>query len=171
MLLVIRVVLFLAFAVNALGDPKINLLIITTVVISLLTLNVHLGYAYKTHLLNLIESSFIINLGVFSLWSRFIAKDSTESIESQLIVTSLMVGLAFVKFILILSYHVYLLLKRKEMLQYLKCSCTCRRCDGYERLVNEDDETGKEPVEVVPINASPLTTTKIVLTDSLTEKN
>ena len=88
MLLVVRVLLFLAFAINALGDPKINLLITATMVISLLTLNVHLGYAYKTRLLNLIESSFIINLGVLSLWLSFIAKDSTKSAESQLIVTS-----------------------------------------------------------------------------------
>ena len=171
LLLVVRVVLFLAFAVNALGDPKINLLITTTIVISLLTLNVHLGYAYKTRLLNLIESSFIINLGVLSLWSSFIAKNSTKSAESQLIVTSLMVGLAFVKFMLIFSYHVYLLLKRREMLQYLKCSCKYCQRDGYERLVNEADEADEEPIGVAPFNASPLTTTKIVLTDSLTDKN
>ena len=172
LLLVVRIILFLAFAVNALGDPKINLLIIATMVISLLTLNVHLGHAYKSRLLNLIESSFIINLGVLSLWSSFITKDSTKSVESQVIVSSLMIGLAFVKFMLILSYHIYLLLKRKEMLQYLRCGCKFCRRDGYVRLVNEDDETGdEEPVGVVPINASPLTT-KIVLTDSLTaEKN
>ncbi len=172
LLLVVRVVLFLAFAVNVLGDPKVNLLITTIMVISLLTLNVNLGYAYKSRLLNLIESSFILNLGMLSLWSGFIAKDSTKSFESQLIVTSLMVGLAFVKFILVVSYHVYLLLKRKEMLQYFNCSCKFCRRDGYVRLVNKDNEiSDEEPVGVVPINASPLTT-KIVLTDSLTnEKN
>ena len=171
LLLVVRVVLFLAFAVNALGDPKINLLITATVVICLLSLNLHLGYAYKTRLLNLMESSFIINLGVLSLWSSFIAKYSTKSAEFQLIITSLMVGLAFIKFMLIFSYHVYLLLKRREVLQYLKCSCTCLQHDGYEKLVNEDDEADQEPVGVVAINTPPPTTTKIVLTDSLIEKN
>lgn len=171
LLLVVRLVLFLAFAVNALGDPKINLLITATIVICLLTLNLHLGYAYKTRLLNLIESSFIINLGVLSLWSSFIAKDSTKSAESQLIVTSLMVGLALIKFVLIFSYHVYLLLKRREMLQYLKCSCKYCQHNGYEKLVNVADEADQEPVGVVAINSPPLTTTKIVLTDSLTEKN
>ena len=167
LLLVVRVVLFLAFAVNTLGDPKINLLISVTMVIFLLALNLHLGYAYKNRLLNVIESSFIINLGVLSLWSSFITKGSTDSIKYQLIVTCLMVGLAFIKFILIFCYHVYLLLKRREMLHYFKCCCKCRH-NGYEKLINEDDEIDKQPAS--PHNP-PLTTTKIVLTDSLTGEN
>ena len=167
LLLVVRIVLFLAFSVNALGDPKINLLITVTMVIFLLALNLHLGYAYKNRLLNVIESSFIINLGVLSLWSSFITKGSTNSIKYQLIVTCLMVGLAFIKFILIFCYHVYLLLKRREMLHYFKCCCKCRH-NGYEKLINKDDEIDKEPAS---LHSPPLTTTKIVLTDSLTGKN
>ena len=156
LLLVVRVVLFLAFAINAQGDPKINLLITVTMVIGLLALNLHFGYAYKTRLLNLIESSFILNLGVLSLWSNFVKKDSTDSITFQVIVTCLMVSLAFLKFVLIFCYHVYLVMKHRELLHYFKCSCKNRR-DGYE--VIKDDENGNgEPVGEVSIHDTPPTT-------------
>lgn len=168
LLLVVRIVLFLAFAINALGDPKINLLITVTMVIFLLTFNLHFGYAYKTRLLNLIESSFIINLGVLSLWSSFIKKDSTDSIRIQLIITCLMTGLAFLKFTLIFCYHVYLLMERKKILSYFMCRCRCCH-NGYEKL-SQDDKFYQEPVGEVVVNVAPQnpqpTTSELILSDS-----
>ena len=122
-MLSIRLILFTAFTINELGDPNINLLIIVTMVILLLTLNIHLGYVYKKKMLNFIELSYILNLGILALWSSLLQTDTPGSLEHQILVSVLSIGIAFIEFGCIFLYHVVHKINKKfpTLLPRLKC--------------------------------------------------
>ena len=95
LMLLLRFVLFLISAVNALGDPSVNLLAIaSTTVLMLPTI---LGSRiYKTWTLGLLETSFIINLIILTVATLYIRL--TGGIQSAATFTS--VGIAFAR-----DYH------------------------------------------------------------------
>ncbi len=100
LMLLLRLVLFLISAVNALGDPNINLLAVVT--ITVLILPTILGCRiYKTWSLGLLETSFIINLTILSLATLYIRASG----GNQNAVTFTSVGIAFATFTGILIYH------------------------------------------------------------------
>ena len=72
LLLVVRVVLFLVFSLNVFGNPAISLLtiIITTFCILYFTIITY-GGIYKNIVLNFIEYSFFLNLGILSSATLF----------------------------------------------------------------------------------------------------
>ena len=114
LLLVARVVLFVGFAVNSLGDPQINLKLILTFLISLLSLQwllvIAFGSAtlYNERFINVLEAFYLCNLGVLSTWSLLQVDSNTASRKAQTIITSVCVGLAFLVWVCILTYHAYL---------------------------------------------------------------
>ena len=67
LMLVVRTILFTVYAINSLGDPKINLLVTASVVILILALNLQVGTVYKRVILNFLETSFVLNLGILTL--------------------------------------------------------------------------------------------------------
>ena len=105
-MLVVRNVLFFAFALNALGDPVLNLELIVTAVISLLTFMWVAGTVYKVFILNALEALFIAKLGVFSAWTIFIHQN-TNSVRSQLIVAYCTTATTVVIFFATVAYHTY----------------------------------------------------------------
>ena len=120
LLLVARVVLFVGFAVNSLGDPQINLKLIVTFLISLFSLQWLLGIAfgsaslYKEQFINVLEAFYLCNLGVLSTWSLLQVDRNTASRKAQTIITSICVWLAFLVWVCILTYHAYLWLTQVE---------------------------------------------------------
>ena len=120
LLLVARVVLFVGFAVNSLGDPQINLKLIVTFLISLFSLQWLLGIAfgsaslYNEWFINVLEAFYLCNLGVLSTWSLLQADSNTSSRKVETIITSVCVGLAFLVWVCILAYHAYLWLTQVE---------------------------------------------------------
>ena len=120
LMLVIRSILFIVYAINSLGDPKINLLVTASVVILLLALNLHVGTVYKKSILNLLETSFVLNLGILTLWSSFESKDTPISVQRQLTVSTCLIGVALIECLLIFGYHAYLLL-RKSSAYFIFC--------------------------------------------------
>ena len=113
LLLVARVVLFVGFAMNSLGDPQINLKQILTFLITLFSLQwlfgVTFGYAtlYSKRFINFLEAFYLCNLGVLSTWSLLQLDSNTSSKKAQTIITSVCVGLAFLVWLCILAYHTY----------------------------------------------------------------
>ena len=100
MMLLLRFVLFLISAVNALGDPSVNLLAIATATI--LTLPTILGSRiYNTWSLGLLETSFIINLTILAVATLYIRPSG----GNQNAVTFTSVGIAFATFTGIVIYH------------------------------------------------------------------
>ena len=97
-MLCLRCALFAAFALVFLMsvDPSHNLLAIEAAVIGLLTLTRFTGLIYKNLYLEILEASFILNLGVLAA--------ATYSVR---LVTNTSVGVAFATFVGVLVYHAY----------------------------------------------------------------
>ena len=100
LMLLLRLVLFLISAVNALGDPSVNLLAIATAAI--LTPPTLLGSRiYKTWSLGLLETSFILNLAILAVATLYVRPSG----GNQNAATFTSVGIAFATFTGIVIYH------------------------------------------------------------------
>ena len=102
LMLLLRLVLFLISAGNALGDPSVNLLAVGSTCAAILTLpTIFSTRIYKTWSLGLLETSFILNLAILAmaiLYTRLTG-------GSQNAVTFTSVGIAFATFTGIVVYH------------------------------------------------------------------
>ena len=108
-MLVVRLVQFMIFAFNTQGDPNINLLVIVfCTCIHVIAWNI--GTVYKNHILNIIESNFIISLGIYAGASLYI-RTGTEIEDKQNIITNCVVGTTFVVFVFIVIFHIVQLIK------------------------------------------------------------
>ena len=107
LMLCLRCVLFLAFVLLSLvsADPSHNLLAIQAVVIGLVTLTRFTGLIYKKLYLDVLEASFILNLGILAAATYSVR--IAETSESQAAVTYVSVGIAFATFVGVLVYHAY----------------------------------------------------------------
>ena len=101
LMLLLRFILFLIFAVNALGDPTVNLLTIASTTAAILTFTTLSSRIYKTWSLGLLETSFILNLTILAVASLYIRPSG----GNQNAVTFTSVGIAFATFIGIVIYH------------------------------------------------------------------
>ena len=102
LMLLVRCVLFLLFALNSLGDPSINLLAIGSVTAVLPIVYALLGNrVYKNWYLNTLELSFIVNLCILALATLYIR--STGGNQNAVTFTS--VSVAFATFVGIVIYH------------------------------------------------------------------
>ena len=100
MMLLLRFVLLLISAVNALGDPSVNLLGIGSITVAILP-TILGSRIYKMWSLGLLETSFILNLAIFSLASLYIRSTG----GNQNAATSTSISIAFATFIGIVIYH------------------------------------------------------------------
>ena len=66
MMLVIRIALFIVFTSNSLGDPRVNLLAITVALFTIIVCFWNAGRVYKSYLMHIIESFYLLNLGIFT---------------------------------------------------------------------------------------------------------
>ena len=101
LLLLIRIVLFLIFSLNTRGNPDINLLAIVLTVLSLFMHVVLFGTVYKTWALNVIEYSYIINLGVLSSVTFY----TQVAGKGQVGVVYASAGIAFTQFVITVAFH------------------------------------------------------------------
>ena len=151
MMLLLRLVLFLISAVNALGDPSVNLLAIAsaTILIPPTILGLRI---YKTWSLGLLEMSFIINLNILAVATLFVHPG--EGNQNAVIFTS--VGIAFATFTGIVIYHSVQQLKGTRLWRRL-----CLRHD-YVRVPLTDGDSGPEnPPDRVFISGSAPTQTVV----------
>jgi len=107
LMLCLRCVLYLVFVLLSLvsADPSHNLLAIEVVVIGLLTLTSFTGLVHKMLYLDVLEASFILNLGILAAATYSVRFARTP--ESQGVVTYISVGIAFATFVVVLVYHIY----------------------------------------------------------------
>ena len=124
LLLLSRLGLLLTFAINANGSESVNILAVSSVTIALLATK--LLRVYENLHKDVLESSFIVNLGIFSV-ATFYLKEESEDDENQRILSSISVGIAFITFIGILLFHASIVLKssniwKKHMLPFIQTS-------------------------------------------------
>ena len=132
LMLLVRCILFLLFAFNALGDPSVNLLAIGSVTIVLLIVYAIFGNRiYKTWYLNMLELSFIANLSILALATLYIR--STGGNQNAVTFTS--ISIAFAIFIGIVTCHSVQQIKHAPKL-WRKMSA---RKDTYELVPQTDD--------------------------------
>ena len=112
LLLLSRLGLFLTFAINPNDSEQVNLVAVTSVSLALLAFK---RRVYEQRWKDLLESSFILNLGIFSVATFYLKEESKEA--SQFIITSISAGIAFIIFIGILSYHICLVFKSTPSLR------------------------------------------------------
>ena len=162
LMLLFRFVLFLISAVNALGDPSVNLLAIISSTVVILTLPTILGSRiYKTWSLGLLETSFVVNLAVLAAATSYIQRSG----GTQNAATLTSVSVAFVTFTGIVIYHSIQQIKGTRLWRRV-----CLRHD-YMRVPLTDVDAESEdppdsPVEFVYMSGSAPTQTVVDIRDS-----
>ena len=91
LMLLLRIVLFIIYTSNILGDPAVNLLVTGTTLVLLLTYWAHSDMMYKSRFPNVLES-FILNLGILVLASNFVQSSDRFQLQGELIVTCILVS-------------------------------------------------------------------------------
>ena len=119
-LLVVRVVLFITFASNVLGDPRVNLLAISISLLLLLIILWNTGQVYKSRLTHILECLHILNLGVYTAATAFLVSSNSSPYRQEQL-ACIMVGTGFLVFSGTLVYHLYTQLKNIAMFRSL-CS-------------------------------------------------
>ena len=150
-MLLIRVILFTVFACNAVGDPRVNLLAIAIVLLGL-SVALNMG-VYKRCLVQLLEVFFISNLAAFSVSTLFL-KASQASLRKQEILTDVMVGSAFIVFIIIMVYHFYQHIRETAVVRNLVACYRNVHSDHDNDIQNSQTATAFHPsVTVVELES------------------
>ena len=156
LLLISRLGLFLTFAINANGSESVNILAVSSVSIALLAIQ---RRVYQHWLKDALESSFLLNLGIFSV-ATFYLKEEPKDDESQLILSSISVGIAFITFLGILLFHISLVLKssniwKNYMLPFIKKSLLLSK---LLRITPVKDQTRAGDKDAAELQALPTST-------------
>ena len=110
LLLLVRAALFIVFSVNAaIASSAVDLLAITLTAFCLITHEVVAGRVYKTWILNAIEYSYLLNLGVLScatFYTRASDQEEGATGQDQKAVVYTSVAIALVTFIVIVTMHI-----------------------------------------------------------------
>jgi len=103
LLLMVRSLLFLVFAFNALGEPGLNLLATGLTGFSLAVLLWGLHGVYKQWPLSILESLSFFNIGLLSMATMYVKMVG----GNQVALTYISVGTAFLTFTAVFVYHTY----------------------------------------------------------------
>ena len=114
LLLLIRCALFLVFAFNISGNDSVNLLVISSTACGIFIWFALFRIAYKCWWLNVLELSFILNLGILAVATYHVKLSG----GSQAPVAYTSVGIAFLTFVGIFTYHIFIRIKSK--VQYIQ---------------------------------------------------
>ena len=161
LLLLTRCGLFLTFAFNSVGSSKVNLLAVSSVGIALAVLKERV---YEKHYNDILESSFILNLCIFSIATLFITEGGSGS---QFILSSISVGITFVIFIGILFFHIYLQLDRTVIIGKVKTYVQNNRL--YGMLFHKEARMEVVEKNDIVLRSIEKRTTELTLVESLSD--
>ena len=113
LLLIIRCLLFLIFAVNSLGNPNVNLLAIAVCTTPLALLSRFTGRIYRSEswYLDALDVSFLLNIGIVASATLYVRATGGD----QTILTYTSVSIAFLIFIGVLVYHTCMQIRDSNM--------------------------------------------------------
>ena len=149
-MLLVRCALFLVFAFNISGDESVNLLVISSATFGIFVWFILSGVVYKSWYLNVLEVSFILNLGMFDVATIYVK----QSGGSQAAIAYTSVGVVFLIFVGIVTYHIYLRIKSKVQYiqrgyQLLHRNGNChRRCETNDANLEHQCEVTVTHTEV-----------------------
>ena len=116
-MLLVRACLYLAFSFNALGDISANLVAISSVFTAVAFIPWLSYRVYDKFYNDILEASFILNICVLSTATYHVITIR----GNQAAVTYLSVGVAFLEFLGITLYHVYLRVHKTKAFEFLTC--------------------------------------------------
>ena len=154
LLVTVRILISFVFALNALGNPNINLVAIITASVLLAVCTFGLSL-YKRWTITMLETLSHINLCFLSVATLFVRSSG----GSQVVVTSIFVGLCFCSFSAIASYHTLQELSKTKLGLRVKTSCTqilltlpcLRRQTGAEELPQLNEVEGQPLPRRAPV--------------------
>ena len=155
LLLLVRCALFLVFAFNISGNDSVNLLAISATSFGIFVWFTLSSVVYRSWYLNALEVSFILNLGILAVVTYHV----TFSGGSQAAVAYTSVGIAFLTFVGIVTYHIYIRIKPK--VQYIQRGYKLLHRKGNRNRRCEEDGANLEHQCVVTPNI--VTHTKVNL--------
>ena len=138
LLLFIRCALFLVFAFNISGNDSVNLLVISLSSFGIFVWFTFSSVVYRSWHLNALEVSFILNLGVLAVATHHVKLSE----GSQGAVTYTSVGIAFLTFVGIVTYHIYIRIKSK--VQYIQRGYKLLHRNGNRNRRCEEDGANLE---------------------------
>ena len=130
-----RSALLLTIAINAVGSDSVNLLVIVSVTAGLLSIK---GRVYTHRYNDVLETSFILNLCIFSI-ATFYLKE--RNVQNQLAILNISIEITFITFIGIVIFHIYLLLKATHIWNICVISMFCKSkwlCKVFGIVQKED---------------------------------
>ena len=130
-----RSALLLTIATNAVSSDSVNLLVIASVTAGLLSIK---GRVYTHRYSDILETSFILNLCIFSI-ATFYLKE--RNVQNQLVILNISIGITFITLIGIVIFHIYLLLKSTHIWNICVISMFCKSkwlCKVFGIVQKED---------------------------------
>lgn len=161
-LLLVRCALFVVFAFNILGDSSLNLLVIASSILGISSFLAQLTNSiYKAWILDLLEASYFLNLGVLAAGTYHV----DQAGGNQTVLAYISVGIAFATFIAVTAVQAYKQLKGTCLGEKISTLLHHR----YQNLPVDEQET--QPVDAgdIPINASNGNVSNVQLRESLLE--
>ena len=166
LLLLLRCLLFLVFAFNALGNTSVNLLAITSATLGLAFLARLSARIYQKWYLELLEASFFLNLGILAAGTYHI--DLAGGNQAALVYLS--VSIAFITFVTIAIVNGYLQLKKTTIGQkLLNRTATFQLRNVIGSQLKEDNPEEPNTVDTGDQPLTPPTTTYVQLREPLLE--
>ena len=138
LLLLVRCALFLVFAFNISGNDSVNLLVICSATFGIIVGFALSGMVYKSWYLNALELSFILNLGILAVATHHVKLSG----GNQAAVAYTSVGIAFLTFVGIVTYHIYIRIKSK--VQYIQRGYKLLHRNGNRNRRCEEDGASVE---------------------------
>ena len=134
LLLLLRIVLTIVSAVNTSGSPRIILSVIVITVISLLCITGILSAGLYRRL-NMLECTFLLNLGVLSALLFVYTEERLQS----MVIANVFVSTSLLMSIGIIIYHILCLKPLKKCIPLLCCRIKC--CNKSSKKVEMDSTT------------------------------
>ena len=134
--LLARLALLLTIAINAVGSDNVNILVIASVTAGLLSIKRRV-YTHRYN--DILESSFVLNLCIFSIVTFYLKEND---INNQLSILNASIGITFVTFVGILFFHIYLVLKSTHIWNICVISMFCKSkwlCKVFGIVQKEDE--------------------------------
>ena len=131
LLLFVRVILLVLFAATSAIVPRVNILAIAVIGLSLFTYMAIVGLVYKSVCLSIFESSFIFNLTVLGIVKPYMLP--SHPANTPVIYTS--IGIVFIEFLALVIYHTWCSLKSTYL--------------AYKRRHREENTTTDRELRVV----------------------
>ena len=154
-LLLIRCALLLTFAFNIQGYASVNLLAVTSVCAAFASVAWIRNRIYTELHNDILEASFFLNLLILSVATYHVK----EVGGSQVWAANVSIGVAFVTFIIILLYHIYLRLHEKAWWQKMTKLYLGKHCCFGDINDNGEEQQNGDPLQDYGTCSAPTVTT------------